>query len=96
MPFANNVRGYWLAERLPGVRYVSLDSAMMVDESVQQEIIAELQANSVNWAILYNATKDYDNWYENLPPASKALDNFFATQFREETRSGRFSVIRRR
>jgi hypothetical protein len=26
MPFVNHVRAYWLAERLPGVRYIHLDS----------------------------------------------------------------------
>jgi hypothetical protein len=98
MPFVNHVRAYWLAERLPGVRYVHLDSAVMLDESVQQEIIAELQRNGVNWAILYNRWEDpdYNFLFPNLPPAPKALDNFLATQFREEARFGRFSVIRRR
>jgi hypothetical protein len=43
MPFANHVRAYWLAERLPGVKYVHLDSGVMLDESVQQEVITELQ-----------------------------------------------------
>jgi hypothetical protein len=97
MAFVNHVRAYWLAERLPGVRYINLDSAVLREASVQQEIVAELQGNGVNWAILYNLSgKDYDSWFPNLPPAPRALDNFLATQFREEARFGRFSVIRRR
>jgi hypothetical protein len=97
IPFVNHVRAYWLAERLPGLRYVHLDSAVVRDESVQQEIIAELQHNGVNWVILYNLSRgDYNAWFTNLPPAPKSLDNFLATQFREEARFGQFSVIRRR
>lgn len=98
MPFVNHVRAYWLAERLPGVRYIHLDSGVMLDESVQQEIIAELQRSGVNWAILYNRSEDpdYDFLFQNLPPAPKALDNFLATQFREESRFGLFSVIKRK
>jgi hypothetical protein len=96
MPFVNHVRAYWLADRLPGVRYMHLDSGVMLDQSVQQEIIAELQGNGVNWAILYNLSGDYDSWFPNIPPAPRALDDFLATQFREEARFGRFSVIRRR
>ena len=96
IPFVNDVRAYWLAERLPGVRYVNLDSAVIREPSVQGEIIAELQRNGVNWAILYHLSGDYDTWFPNLPPAPKALDNFLAATFREEAQFGRFSVIRRR
>jgi hypothetical protein len=96
MPFVNHVDAYWLAERPPGARYINLDSCVMVDESVQKEIIAELQGNGVNWAILYTLSGDYDSWFQNLPPAPKALDNFLATQFRKQAQFGRFSVIRRR
>jgi len=79
------------------VKYIHLDSGVMLDESVPQEIIAELQRNGVNWAILYDLSgKDYDSWFPNFPPAPRALDNFWATQFREEARFGRFSVMRRR
>src|SRR5262249_24992977 len=75
MQFVNHVRAYWLAERLPGVRYIHLDSGVMLDESVQEEIIAELQHNRVYWAILYNRSgdPDYDFLFQSLPPAPRTL-----------------------
>jgi hypothetical protein len=86
-----------LAERLPGIKYVQLDASVGTGESVQRETIADLERNGVNWAILYDASGTLDGGlYQNLPPGSKALDNFFATEFQEQARFGRFSVVRRK
>jgi hypothetical protein len=95
--FVTHARDYWLAERLPGMENIQLDASLGIDESVQREIIADLGRSGVNWVILYDASGTLEEGlYQNLPPGSKTLDNFFATQFQEQARFGRFSVVRRK
>lgn len=95
--FVNSVRAYWLAERLPGSRHVNLDTPVGAGKSAQLEIIAELQRNGVNWAILYNTAGSEDALlFERFTPGSKALDEYFADQFQEVASFGRYAVVTRR
>jgi hypothetical protein len=94
--FINDVRAYWLSERLPGVTYINIDSGMAGDETTQREIIAELQRNHVNWAILFDvAGTENEPSFQRLPAASRALDDFLNTHFQEQARFGRYSVVAR-
>jgi hypothetical protein len=95
--FINDVRAYWLSERLPGVTYVNIDSGIAGAETVQREIVAQLQRNHVNWAILYDWSNRWgENLFPNLPPGSKVLDEFFKSDFQEQARFGRYIVAARR
>jgi hypothetical protein len=96
IPFANDVRAYWLSERLPAVTYVNLDLALTSGERVQRDIISQLQKNHTEWAILYDAKGSLmQPWYDKQPPGSKALDDFLAAQFQEAARFGRYLVMNR-
>jgi hypothetical protein len=95
--FINDVRAYWLCERLPGVKYINIDSGIASEEVVQREIVADLQRNHVNWAILYNAAGTRDEYlFQMLAPGSRVLDEFLTTHFQEQAHFGRYSVIARR
>ena len=96
-PFANDVRAYWLAERLPAVTYINLDLATTSEEAVQRDIINQIQNAHTQWAILFDAKGSLGMEPEFSPdkPASKALDDFLSTQFHEAARFGRFSVVTR-
>ena len=91
------MRAYWFSERLPGLRYVNIDSAIAGEETVQREIVAELQRNHVNWAILYDwADTAGDPLFPNLAPGSKVLDEFFKSDFQEQAHFGPYIVVARK
>jgi hypothetical protein len=95
--FVNDVRAYWLSERLPGVRYVNIDSGIAGGESVQQEIVADLQRNHVNWAILCNwSNRSRDDYFPDVVPGSKVLDAFFKSDFQEQAHFGYYIVMARK
>jgi hypothetical protein len=95
--FINDVRAYWLSERLPGVTYVNTDSGIAGRETVQREIVAELQRNHVNWAILYDWSGSWaDSLFPNLSPGSKVLDEFLKSDFQEQAHFGRYIVVARK
>ena len=95
--FINDVRVYWLCERLPGVTYINIDSGIASEKTVQREIVAELQRNHVNWAILYNSAGTGDEYlFQKVTSGSRVLDEFFNTQFQEQAHFGRYSVITRK
>ena len=95
--FINDVRAYWLSERLPGVTYVNIDSGIAGGETVQREIVAEMKRNHVDWAILHNwANRWDDGLFPNLAPGSKVLDEFFKSDFQEQAQFGPYIVVARK
>jgi hypothetical protein len=95
--FTNDVRAYWLSERLPGLKYVHLDSAVAGQEKVQREITSELQRHGVDWAILLNLSGTVNpHLFPDAPSGSRVLDEYLQEHFLEEARFGRYSVFRRK
>ncbi len=47
-----SIRMYWLLGRPPGVRHLVLEPALTTEADTQDEMIAELQANGVDWIVL--------------------------------------------
>ncbi len=95
-PFTNDVLAYWLAERLPAITYINLDSAITSEERVQLDIVNQLQKAQTEWAILY----DFNGAlikprFDQDTPGFKELDDFLSAQFQETARFGRYSVVRR-
>ena len=95
--FANDVRIYWLADRLPGSRYIDLDAGVASLEMVQREIISDLERSGTNWAVLEDAmSSGGESLLQRVrPPGSKLLDEFFLARFQEAASFGRLSVVRR-
>jgi hypothetical protein len=94
--FANDVRIYWLANRVPGCRYVQLDAGVASRADVQRQIISDLRRNAVKLAVLQDARGGDDTFLRNVTADSKVLDNFLASTFREVARFGTFSVVERK
>lgn len=92
--FLNHVRTYWLADRPIGVHLFQLETRMATEEPVQREIILDLEKNPVSWMILDRTPFRGE---ETLNPyqGSRLLDEHIANHFREETRFGRYAVLRR-
>jgi hypothetical protein len=95
-PFMNDVLAYWLADRLPAITYINLDSAITSEEPVQEDIINQLQKANTEWAILYDAKGSLmELGFDQNTPGSKALDDFLSAQFQEAAQFGRYSVLAR-
>jgi hypothetical protein len=92
--FTNDVRAYWLSERLPGLTYVHIDSAVAGRESAQREITSELQRNRVDWAILVDPSGiAMQQLFPDLRRGSGVLDEYFRAHFLEEARFGPYAVL---
>jgi hypothetical protein len=95
--FMNDVRFYWLSERLPGSRYINLEPWSIQTESAQREIVSDLQRSGTNWAILEDP--EYlvveSSIQRSHPRGSRLLNDFFLANFQEIAAFGRLSVIRR-
>jgi hypothetical protein len=93
--FTNDVLAYWLAERLPAVTYINLDSASASEESIQRDIVNQLQKTHTEWAILYDTDGAPTAPFDEHPPGPKMLDDFLTGHFQEAARFGRYSVMTR-
>lgn len=96
--FMNDVRIYWLTERLPGSRYIDLEPWVTPTESAQREIVSDLERSGTNWAILEGVENVLvqSSIQRSRPPGSKLLDQFFLANFQEVASFGRLSVLRRK
>jgi hypothetical protein len=86
----------WLANRVPGCRYIQLDAGVASRADVQQQIISDLQRNAVKLAVLQDWRRTDDTFRRHVNPDSRVLDDFFAATFREVARFGTFSVVERK
>jgi hypothetical protein len=89
--FANDVGIYWLADRIPGSRYIELEPGVASRPEVQRQIVSDLLRNAVKLAVL----RDDPGEDRTFTPDSHLLDEFFATTFKEVGRFGSFSVMER-
>ena len=94
--FANDVRVYWLADRIPGCRYIQLDAGVVSRAEVQRQIVADLRRNGVRWAVLEDRSgRGDDSFRQKVTAGSTVLDEFLAASYREVTRFGPFSIVQR-
>lgn len=94
--FASDVRVYWLADRIPGCRYIQLDAGVVSRAEVQRQIVADLQRNGVRWAVLEDRSGQGDvSFLRRVTAGSTVLDEFLATNYREVTSFGPFSIVQR-
>ena len=89
--FANDVGIYWLADRIPGSRYIELEPSVASRPEVQRQIVSDLLRNAVKLAVL----RDDSGEDRRFTADSHLLDEFFATTFKEVGRFGSFSVMER-
>jgi len=92
--FYNDLRPYWLADRPIGVRTFQLEARTATEANVQQEIISDLKRNDVNWILIDYAPELGDSTFlaQNYAGA-KLLDQYIASQYREEARFGPYAVL---
>jgi hypothetical protein len=90
--FNNNLRTYWLADRPIAVRTFQLEEKIATLESVQQEIVADLERNKNAWVILKCMTSESARSSEI---GSKLLDNYIAADFRTIARFGCYRILAR-
>jgi len=94
--FWNDLRIYWLADRIPGCRYVDLEADTARRAEVQRQIVSDLGRNAVQWAVLEdNSGMGDDAFRRRVTAGSTVLDDFFVANFREVARFGLFSVVQR-
>lgn len=96
--FTNDLRFYWLAERLPGSRYIDLEAGVASLEHVQREIISDLNRSSTNWAVLTDAWEigEESSLQKSQVQGSNLLDQHFLTNFEEVASFGKISIMRRK
>ena len=91
--YAVDVRGYWLLDRPIGASYYIFDPDLTIQTRIQQVMVADLKKNDVRWVILEHDPPIDDSFRHRRYPGSKILDLFFATNFSEVARFGRFGVL---
>lgn len=91
----NDVMLYFLAERDPGTYFWCLDAGVTTTPDVQQQMLQELRAHPVNWAVRWTAAAP-DRVLGVQPPAgAPALDQALATEFVPVEHFGWYEVLRR-
>jgi len=95
--FYNDLRPYWLADRPIGVRTFQLETRTATEANVQSEIIFDLKRNDVKWILIDNVPDSGDSTFlaQNYVGA-KLLDQYIASQYREEARFGPYAILSRR
>lgn len=100
----SNQRFYYLAERPSATRYNELHPGVTDRETVQREMIADLEARGVRCAVLWRfgwSREQLDRIRERrralVPDAGSALlDAWLAREFEELERHGQYSLLWRR
>src|SRR5262249_7410609 len=94
--FTNNLQPYWLADRPIGVRTFQLETRISTEANVQREIISDLKRNDVKWVVIDYAPALGLTFQEQHYVGTKLLDQYVASQYREEARFGPYAILRRR
>ena len=96
--FFNNLRFYWLSGRPIGVREFQLEDKIATEAPVQQQIIHDLDQNHVKWAIIDRDQpkgEGDEGFVRRAYSGATLLDAFVRENFKEESRFGRFAILRR-
>jgi hypothetical protein len=92
---ANETDLYFLADRLPGVRYTQYEPNMVTRLEIQEEMIASLEKYHVRLAVLSNRFPYHEGQYAMMP-GSKRLDEYMASEFKEVATYGGYRVLLRK
>jgi hypothetical protein len=94
--YFSNLRLYWLSGRPIGVRQFQLEDKIATEAPVQREIIRDLDQNHVKWCIIDRHQPIGDEGFiRRAYSGATLLDAFVREHFREESRFGRFAILRR-
>ena len=95
--FVNNLAFYFLVGRLPGTRWHQYDSGVQSSETVQREMIAELEANDVK-IIVEDTTWDLRKEPNRsaLSSGVTLLDDYIEQHFQKVRQFGAITILRRR
>jgi hypothetical protein len=93
--FWNDLRMYWLSGRPIGTRTFQLETRMATEPSVQQEIVADLDRNQVQWIILDDARDGDEAYVKARYKGSDILDAYIATHFVQQAQFGNYTVLTR-
>ena len=95
--FFGNLQPYWLANRPIGVRTFQLETRIATEANVQREIISDLNRNDVKWVVIDYAPEFADSTFQKQDyVGAKLLDQYIASQYREEARFGPYAILSRR
>jgi len=95
--FHNNLQPYWLADRSIRVRTFQLETRTATEANVQREIISDLKKNDVKWILIDYAPEFGDSTFLAQDyVGAKLLDQYIASQYREQARFGPYAVLCRR
>lgn len=84
---------YFLSERNPGTYYWILDSGVTTTQSVQREMVDELEANNVQRLVLWDSFQIAD---AHPIAGANVLDQWLKAKFSAGVQVGRYSVLNRR
>ena len=94
--YFNNLRFYWLSGRPIGVREFQLEDKIATEAPVQRQIIHDLDRNHVKWCIIDRDQSASDEAFlRRAYSGATLLDAFVRENFKEESRFGRFAILRR-
>lgn len=92
--FFNDLRIYWLSGRPIGVKTFQLEPGNATEPDVQREIMADLKQNHVQWLIIDRHPETGDaTFIRRGYVGSTLLDDYVKSNFQEQSRFGRFSIL---
>lgn len=94
--FVHDILFYFLADRPSPTRYHELYPGVATTREVQQEIIAGLQAQQVNWIITVDLPDSTEPNASAVSSGVTALDDFIRASYEVVERFGAYTLWRRR
>lgn len=94
--FANNVRTYWLLGRPVPTLYVNFEPGLVTERWVQEQMMADLEARHVRWAVLEGLEGGDETFRKRAYQGATLLDEYLKRTFRPVAEFGNFLILERR
>jgi hypothetical protein len=94
--FINDVMFYYLADRLPAVKYHELHPGVATEEKAQREIITSLKKSNTEYIIRYRAEFAAEANRSSESSGIKLLDDYIDRNYEIEKDCGIYNILRRK
>ncbi len=93
--FTNEASFYFMAERIPGTRYHELHPGITTTKLGNEQIIFDLEKNSVNFLVLYENVISDENNLSTQSSGEHRLDIYIAQKFNIIEQFGKIKILKR-
>ena len=94
--FVNDALFYYLADRRPATRYHEYSPLVTDTESVQSEMVGELEAERPPWIVLYDAPRSDEDNASSVSTGVVILDDWIRANYLQDATVGSYQLWRAR